>query len=254
MKRLMTITLLCFALAVSAFAQSNQGKPAEAKPADALPTVDQILDKFVAAVGGKAAIEKHTTRISKGTFELPAMGASGAITLYSKAPNKNLVVIDIGGFGTISQAYNGSVGWAQDPTSGLREMSGAELIAAKREAEFYGDIKLKQLYPKMTVKSKEKVGAGEAYLVEAVPAEGSPQKFYFDTQTGLLVRVDVETESPQGKIPFEVYLEDYREVDGVKMPFTVRRNSPAISFTVKLDKVEHNVPIDDAKFNKPSGQ
>jgi outer membrane lipoprotein-sorting protein len=254
MKRLTTIAMICLALAISAVAQSNQGKPPEAKPAEALPSVDQILDKFTTALGGKAAIEKQTSRVSKGTFDIPAMGASGAITLYGKAPNKNLVVIEIPGFGTINQGYNGSVGWAQDPTSGLREITGGELAAAKREAEFYSDLKFKELFPKMVVKGKEKVGASDAYVIEATPAEGSPQKFYFDVETGLLARVDVEAVSPQGKIPFEVYLEDYKAVDGVKMPFTVRRTSPAISFTIKLDKVEHNVAIDDAKFNKPAGQ
>jgi hypothetical protein len=66
--------------------------------------------------------------------------------------------------------------------------------------------------------------------------------------------MDVIAESPQGTIPAEIYLEDYRDVEGVKIPFTIRQTSPAISFTIRLEEVKNNVPIDDAKFNKPAGQ
>jgi zinc protease len=110
------------------------------------------------------------------------------------------------------------------------------------------------MYSKMTVKGKDKVGDKEVYVVEATPTEGSPHKLYFDTQSGLMLRTDREADTPQGKMPFEIYMEDYREVDGVKMPFTVRQVAPAISFTIKVDEVKHNVPVDDAKFNKPAAQ
>jgi len=254
----MTIIFICAMLAVSVFAQSTQQKPATgqpaAKPAETMPTIDQILDKFVQALGGKAAVEKLNSRVSKGSFEIPAMGAGGPIEMYAKAPNKNLVIINIAGFGVVQQGFNGTVAWAQEPTGGLRELSGPELVAAKRDAEFYADIKFKEMYSKMTVKEKTKVGDKDAYLVEAVPTEGAVQKLYFDAQTGLVLRQDREADTPQGKMPIEVYLEDYRVVDGVKLPFTVKQVTPAFSFTIKLDEIKHNVPVDDAKFNKPSGQ
>jgi zinc protease len=278
MKRTITMIFISAMLAASAFAQSTQQKPATGQPAakptdmkpadakptdaksadvksaDALPSVDQILDKFVQAIGGKAAMEKVTSRVSKGNFEIPSMGAGGPIEIYSKAPNINLVIINIPGFGVVQQGFNGTVAWAQEPTSGLRELSGPELVSAKREAEFYADIKFKELYPKMTVKGKDKVGDKEVYVIEATPSEGSPALLYFDTQSGLMLRTDREAESPQGKMHVEIFLEDYKEVDGIKMPFTVKQNTPAISFTIKIEEVKHNVPVDDAKFNKPSGQ
>jgi outer membrane lipoprotein-sorting protein len=249
MKRTLTLICLSLILGAAVFAGGRQEKPA-----GDLPSVDQILDKYIKAIGGKAAVQKQTSRVAKGTFDIPAMGAGGPITLYSKAPNKSLRVIEIPGFGIIQQGYNGSVGWSQDPQGGLRELAGAELVQAKREADFYADIKLKELYSKMTVKGKEKVGNGEAYVVEAVPTEGSPETLYFDTQSGLIVRTDTVAETPQGKQAFQTYLENYKEVEGIKMPFLIRQNSSAISFTVTLEEVKFNVPIDDAKFNKPASQ
>ena len=258
MKRTLMITSLCVIATLPAFAQTSPQQadtkvPAAAK-ADAMPSVDQILDKYVQALGGKAAIEKVTSTLITGTFELPAMGMSGSLEIYAKAPNKNAIVINLSGFGLIQSGFNGTIAWSQDPQSGLRELTGAELADTKRDAEFHKDIKLKQVYPKMTLTGKDKVGERDAYVIEATPADGKPEKMYFDTQTGLLLRRDIDRESPQGAAHVETYFEDYKETGGVKTPFTIKIVRPEISFTLKTTEVKQNVPIDDAKFNKPAAQ
>ena len=149
MKRTLTLLLLCIAVAVTAFAAQKPGEQAT-KPPAGMPTVDQILDKYVQALGGKAAIEKVSSTITKGTFDLPAMGVSGTLEIYAKAPNKNATIINLPGFGVVQLGFNGTLAWAQDPQTGMRELSGSELADTKRDSEFYKEIKLKQLYPKIT--------------------------------------------------------------------------------------------------------
>jgi zinc protease len=251
MKRIVTVIFLSLAMAVAVSAQEAKPKM-EAKPAEAMPTADQIIEKYVQALGGKAAIEKLNSRASKSSFDIPAMGASGTVEAYEKAPNKSLAIITIPGFGVIREAYDGKMAWAEDPTMGMREKSGIELADTRLEAEFHKPIKLKQLFPTMTVKSKEKVGEQEAYVIEAKPTEGSVEKWYFDTQTGLLIRQDAERETPQGKMPTETYLSDYKEVDGVKIPHSVRVSNPTFVINIKTEEIKHNVPVDDAKFTKPA--
>lgn len=255
MKKTLTIMILCMAVAVAAFAQQ---KPADPKPpamaAQGTPTVDQILDKYVQALGGKAAMEKITSSAAKGTFEIAAFGATGSAEIWGKAPNKTAIRLDIPGFGIVQEGFNGTVAWAQEPQSGLREKTGAELASTKLEADFYRPIRLKQLYPKITVTGTEKVAEKDAFVLEATPAEGSPEKWYFDAASGLLVRIDAERESPQGKTAVQNYLEDYRDVGGVKEPFLNRIVSPSFTIVIKLDELKHNVEIDDAKFNKPATQ
>jgi hypothetical protein len=219
-----------------------------------LPTVDQVLEKFVKAIGGKAAVEKLNSRIAKGTFDIPSMGVSGTAEIAAKAPGKNATVVDMPGFGTFKQAFDGKNGWSQDPMNGLRDMSSEELAAAKIDEDFYRDIRMKDLYPGLAVKAKAKVGERDAYLLEGPGPAGSPDKFFFDAESGLLLKTEGERDSPQGKAMLETFLEDYKEVDGVKMPFTIRINNPAISFTIKLSEVKHNVPVDDSKFVKPAAQ
>lgn len=251
MKRILTIVWLCSAVAVTALAQGKE-KPADPKPAAALPSVDQILDKYVQAIGGKAAIEKLTTRVSKGSFEIPAFGASGTAEIYEKAPNKNVAIINVAGFGVVQEGFDGKVGWAQDPQNGLREKAGAELATAKLDAEFLKPIKIKQLYPKIVVKGRDKVGDKEVYVVEATPVESSVETWYFDTQSGLILRQDAERESPQGKQNVQVFLDNYKEVDGIKLPFSLHQITPAFTLDIKIEEVKHNVPVDDAKFVKPA--
>ncbi len=262
MKRLAMICCVLMFAASLALAQAQaqaqtkiEGAKPETKPATAdLPSVDKVLEKYVAALGGKDAIMKLTSRTAKGSFDLPAMGASGTFEAFSKAPNKAGSKIEIAGFGEIRNGFDGAKGWAQDPMSGMREMSGEELAATKLDAEFFKDIKMKELYKQLVVKGKEKVGGAETIVVEATPAEGSPEKYYFDAATGLLLRHDTERESPQGKMAIETTFEDYRAVDGVQVFHTMKQNTPAFAVTIKLTEVKHNVAIEDAKFAKPAGQ
>jgi hypothetical protein len=138
--------------------------------------------------------------------------------------------------------------------TGLVESSGNALASAKRDSVFHRELKLKEQYKKLEVKLKQKVGEKDALLLEATPEEGTPEKMYFDAQSGMLLRLDAERESPQGSAVVETYMEDYKEVDGVKMPFTIKQVTPAMTIVIKFDEVKHNVDIDDAKFAKPSGK
>jgi hypothetical protein len=220
-----------------------------------MPTVDQILDRYVQALGGMAALGKFTSRITKSTLVIEESDVTASFESYRQAPNKG---VEIGqyklgnGIGfTVSRGFNGTAGWALNPTDGgFRELSGTGLAAEKRDAEFYWEINLKELYPKMALIGQVQVGDRTAYCIEATPPEGDPIKLYFETQTGLLVRLDSLYESAsKGKIPIETYYDDYRDVDGVKLSFTIRQ--PAYKYTYKVNEVKHNLPIEEAKFKSP---
>ena len=239
MKHLIATAALCFLIPAIASAQ-----------APATPTVDQVLDKYVAALGGAAALEKLNSRVSLGVVEVPEQGAAGSIEIYSKAPNATLTVIDIQGFGIIRNAWDGSRGWTDNPQAGLNDYT-PEQVANAKLGNFYLPIKLREFYPKMSVKSSDKVADRDVWVVEAAPAEGSPRLFSFDAENGLLVRGVFERDSPAGPAKVETYFSNYKEVDGVKLPFTIRQVNPQFTSIVTISEVKHNLPIDDAKFKKP---
>jgi hypothetical protein len=253
MRKVTQILLVILVAASVAMGQEKQ-TPQGAKAAEGLPTVDQILDKYVQAIGGKAAVQRLTSIVMKGTFEVPAFGASGTVERYSKAPNKLAIVVEIGGFGTVQNGFNGTAGWSQDPQNGMRDLSGKELAQTKLEADIYRDIKLKEIYPKMAVTGKDKVADHDAYVIEASSPEAGSAKLYFDAQNGLLVRTDSVNFAAGEEVPTQTFLEDYKAFDGLKFPTTIRQTNPNISFTMKFTDVKSNVPVEDSKFNKPASQ
>jgi zinc protease len=254
------IIALGLLLSINSLAQGSRramkNSPLRVKSSEAIQTVDAVLEKYVKAIGGRAALLKINSRFSKGTFELSSLaGLKGTLEVYEKAPNKQIATLTLPGIGTQADGFNGTLAWALEADSGVvHDKSGLELASAKRDAEFYEEIKLKELYKRMTLKGVEKVDMRSAYVIEAVPQVGSPERLYFDTQTGLLIRKDSEEEGEEGKRSVEEYYDDYREVDGIKLPFTIRQISPGMNLIIKLNEVKQNISIDDSKFNKPEGQ
>jgi photosynthetic reaction center cytochrome c subunit len=223
--------------------QSNQ----TAKEVSLKPTVEQILERYVQAVGGREAIEKVTSRVLKGS----RVGADGVLVpeeVYSKAPNKLLVITSYPKQ-VFRTGYNGSQGWAKSNET-ARDLPAEMLGQLRREAEFYKETRLKDLYSKLVVAGRAMVGEREAYVLEAMPADGgSPEKLYFDVQTGLLVRKYSEAQTVLGQFPTQTDYEDYRGVDGVKLPFTIHWSIPGRSWGRKITEVKQNVSLDDTQFN-----
>jgi len=235
-------------------ASAASATPSATKPAAALPTADQVLDHYVQAIGGRAAWMKLNSRVSKGTIEIPAMNnLSGTVEIHEKAPNLMLAVINLGG-AAFEQGFDGNVGWSDNPRDGLRELSGGELDDARREANFYHAVELKKNYTKMTVTGIEKVDDHDTYAVEATRAEGAPDRIYFDTQSGLMVRSVNQRNTSDGVTEFTADVDNYTEVDGVKLPFTVRQASASATFIIQFTEVHHNLQLTDSQFAKPPAE
>ncbi len=230
-----------------------------------LPPAEQLFDKYIEALGGEAAIDKIKTRSSKVTLLRPKLVNSGTpkaamltrsetwtMETFQKGPDKYVAIITTPE-GVINQGFNGTVGWIKNPTE-QRELNSAQLARMKRDVDFYKDLNLRERYAKTVVTGKEKIGDREAYVIEATSIENKPEKLFFDIQTGLLLRRTVFTETKLGMDPQQTDYEDYRVVDGVRLPFTVMvsfLDDSHYGTTRKLTEVRQNVPIDDAKFNMP---
>ena len=247
---LLGLTCTLFALGGPSYGQSA-AKPAATATT---PSADQILDRYVEATGGRAAWQKLTSRHSSGTIEAPALNMSGTIEIFEKAPNRVLAVIAMAG-ASFRQGFDGTTGWTDDPQNGVREQTGAELAEARRDADFYHPLNLRRLYSNFTLRGVEKVGEQDAYVIEATPADGGePEKVYFDTNTGLLLRLVSHRHGAEGSEAIQQDFEEYRDVDGIKLPFVVHQNSSDTPLTIKLGEVRHNVAMDDGQFAKPAVQ
>lgn len=236
----------CASLLISVLAIAGPALPQGA--GGDLPSVDKVFDAYIQAEGGKAALEKVNSRLMKGTIEVPTFGASGTFTQWAKAPDKLFNESVFEGYGTVTQAYDGKTAWMDSPDQPMHDMTGTGAMLFQRSADFHRSAHLKSEYKKAAVTGKAKVGQRDAWLVEAEPNQGGPEKLYFDVENGLLLR----TELPGDNGQMVVTLEDYKEVDGVKVPHTIKQDNPELSVVVKVQSVQHNVDIADAKFSKPA--
>jgi len=227
--------------------------------AGSTPSVEQIIERYVQAIGGAALAPKLTSLATKGSFEMPESNIKGSVEAYAKAPNKLALSLKSDDeLIFVIQGFDGVTAWERrlipnESRIALKQMKGSELAEFKLRAEFNREFRLKELYPKMTLKGKEKTEDGEAYLIEATPAAGDPIVMYFDTRSGLLVREDSTTTTPEGKIAVETYFDDYREVNGFKMPYTVSSvyPNPAINSIIRFTEVKYNVEIPETSFQMP---
>jgi hypothetical protein len=217
-----------------------------------LPTADQVFDKYIQAIGGKEAFDKLRTRVWKGAY-ITSNGTSLPYEVQQSSPNKFLSTLTTPQQGVFLTVFNGTSGWQQN-ARGVNEFSGSDLAQLKSFAGFFGGFNLKEQYSKMSVVRKEKVGDQEAYLVRAESVDGDRERLYFDTQTGLLLRRLRIEKTMILPIPEQTNFDDYREVDGVKLPFTIQvyNIDPFFNATRKFTEVKHNVPVDDANFNAPN--
>lgn len=215
----------------------------------ALPSTDDIIDRYIRAIGSEAAIQKIKTLVSHGTETTTnrmTPPATAPIEIYQTTANK-LLIVRASPRGTIMEAFDGVKGWTRD-ARGSRELEGRELADVMRDADLMRYLNLRVAYPQMRVLTKERVADREAYVIGATSRDDSREKLYFDVQTGLLIRKYGAFKTAFGTIPEVTDFDDYGEVNGVKLPFTIAWSRPPFGSVKKFTEIKLNVFIDDSKF------
>ena len=221
----------------------NEGKPA-------LPAAQAILAKYLAAAGGPDSLQKVKSRVQKGTID--AFGDKYPIEIYSVGPEKR-VSISHPASGDSVTAFNGEAGWLAMPR-GFHRMTDAEQQAARIDAQLYFPLRLRELYQEFRVRPGEVIDGHATYLVAAKGKNLPPLRLYFDQESGLLLRQIRYAETPLGNNPTQIDYADYRATDGVKIPYRWTLARPNGRFTIQMDDVKDNVPVDEKLFVMPSGK
>jgi hypothetical protein len=235
--------------------QAPEPRPtnAEAKPKETPPTADQILDKYLEALGGKAAIDQLQSRVMKGTWLTPD-GITLGYEVYQSGPDKLYTVLNTPKQGTFERGFDGNVGWEKS-TRGVRTLEDPELYYLRRYPDLFKDIKLKEQFTRLSFGGTDKIDGKDVYVLRGTTADNRRERLSFDAQTGLLLRRSISVTTMIGVIPEQVDFEDYRDVGGIKLPFTIRISSidSFYNSTRKFTDIKVNVPVDQTKFSKPAG-
>jgi photosynthetic reaction center cytochrome c subunit len=218
--------------------------------AASLPSADEILGKYLQAIGGPDVAAGISTRVQKGTL---AVGLEHfPVEVVAKAPDQRVTTVRLPGGDSVT-GVNGKEGWLGTPDPrALHDMSPSEVDAARMDAELFFPASWKRVFKEFRAQQAAQINGREAYVLTGTPQDLPPVWLYFDKQSGLLVRVLRFVETPLGSNSTEIDYADYREQGGVKTPFRWTVARPNGRFTVQIEEVEQNVPITDDKFRKPA--
>ena len=215
-----------------------------------LPTVDELLNKYVEAIGGAKALNAVTSRITKGTLDVPGLSRGGSFETTAQAPNKILTVVQVHPVGTDKTGYNGRSGWSSN-AKGVQSIKNVELTRLQREADFYLPTRMKENYAKVTLAGMSKIGFRDVYVLELQPPSGPMERFYLDAQTFIPVRINTVRNVGTAQELLEVYLDDWREVDGIKLPFSITHRFTKLTLVFTVKEIKHNVPLNASVFEPP---
>lgn len=237
-----------------------RSEPVSSPGALPLPSVEGLISDYFNAIGGKEALSRLTTLVRKGSYEASHGNRKieGEVELYEKRPDKSFLMIKASG-GVSKEIYNGNVGWIWGSRTGTQPATPGNLAVRQRSVAWdLGNIDdLKKVYSKLIVRELKKLDGRDVFVLEAILLNGKSDRVYIDTETKLVYRYDLVTESvavQEGMtLPTQVYFEDYVEINGLKMPTKIRQVQAGSSATITFDpvKIKFNVPLEDKLFSKP---
>lgn len=214
------------------------------------PSGKSVVTKYLEALGGKSTLDKVATRIEKGNAVL-AGGHNLPIEVFDRSPDQRVSVLHTPNGDNVT-GYNGNVGWLVVPGRPSREMSTTEEYAARLDATVMLPEYLIAMFAELKLQPHPEDVNGHATTVVWGLNKGLPPvKFYFDPQSGLLLRMLHYADTALGLNPTQVDYADYRDAGGVKMAFRRTIARPGGAFTIQLDNVAINAPIDAAIFTEP---
>jgi len=221
------------------------------------PTADQVLDKYIQALGGAQRLAGLTSVVATGNaLGYGDLGGNADFTMFAKSPNQRATLITYKDTQRPASiwAFDGRTGWIKTPRGllGEYELIGSELDGARLEAQLSFPGQIKQALTNWRGAAIRSIGDRDFVVVQGSGPRGFLATLYFDPASGLLSRMVRYGPSPIGRMPTQIDYSDYRDVGGIKFPFEYKFMWLDGRYTAKLNKIETNVAIDATKFGRPS--
>ena len=229
-------------------------------PAVGGPTADQILDKYIQALGGAQKLAAMTSFVATGTSNgYGGFGGEGDFTIYAKSPNQRTTTISFKDHperGESVWAFNGTTGWIKTPRGLLSDyqLVGEELDGERLEAQMAFPGQIKEALNNWRVGLRRAIDNKDYLIVQGRGPRNLLATLYFDPDTGLLRRMVRYGPSPVGRVPTQIDYTDYRDVNGVKFPFEYQFSWLDGRYSAKIKDVKTNVAIDAARFGRPASR
>jgi len=250
-----SFALAAAALAVMALAAATAlTAPALTAPADqAVPSGETVIERAVAALGGRAPLEKLRNRVLYGAMEVPGLGIEAPLTLYQARPDLQYVQASSPAIGSVTQGCDGETCWESSSLQGPRIKKDGERAMSMRDADFDGLANWRRWYAKVDSVAADTAAGVAVWRVIMTPKEGEPEAWYFDQSSGLPVKEKQTIVNEMGAIPIVSYPGDFRRAAGILVPFRTRQvmMNGLQTVVMAVDSVAYNVDIPAGRFDLP---
>lgn len=217
------------------------------------PEVAEVLEANIEASGGRDVISAIESSRLMGTMSIPAIGMNGTTEMVMKSPDKLYVAQTIPGMGKMVQAYDGEVGWANDPMQGFRHLSEGEISSLKQNDNFSDMLAYDEVYSSGERLADAEVDGQAAYVLKLVSSEtGLEQTCYYNKDSGLLVRMDMLVDmGPMGQLPASMIIKSYQVQDGISFPASMEMTNAGMVINMTFESLEINLSLEDSLFAAP---
>lgn len=227
-------------------------KPAAPAAPATLPSARTVLDRHLAAIGGRDAVLSHSSTMARGTISMPAAGMTGALEIYGAKPNKSLLKVSLGGVGEIAEGFDGTHGWSLSPMTGPMLLEGKQLEDKRFDSEFHSELRSEHRYLSMTTIEQIQFEGRPCYKLRLVRKTGGEDIEFYDVATGLKAGSITTRETQMGTVTGKVVEGDYRKFGNLLQPTTVRSDVGGLQQIFTITAVEYDgVPA--SVFDLPAG-
>jgi hypothetical protein len=216
-----------------------------------MPSGESLLQRSIEKSGGAEAYAKAKSVAMSGTVEMPAQNITGTIAVFEEG-GKSYTAMDFAGIGKIEGGFDGETAWENSALQGPRILEGDEKVEALRAAKMSLLTGWRDLYKSAKTIGSEDVDGKPAWKVEMTPKAGKPETFFFDRDSGLLVRTTAVHSTPLGEISAESTMSDFRPVDGILTPFTMTETAMNQKIVTHFKDVSYNAATPKDRFDLPA--
>lgn len=217
-----------------------------------MPAGESLMQHYIDRSGGEEAYRSAKNMAMSGTVEMPAQNIKGTVSIFEEG-EKSYTVMEFAGIGKVEGGFDGETAWENSVVAGPRVLEGDEKLEAKRAATLSLITAWRDVYKEARTVGSVDIDGKPAWKVEMTAKEGKPETFYFDRDSGMLVRISAVHSTPLGDIAGESTMADFRPVNGILTPFQLTETAVNQSFVMHFSNIAYNVSLPKDRFDLPEG-
>jgi hypothetical protein len=216
-----------------------------------LPAGESLLKRAIEKSGGAQAYARAKSVSMTGKVEMEGRNISGTAILLEQG-RKSYTAMEFPGIGKIEEGYDGETAWEDSALQGPRLLEGDEKAAAKRASTLWVIAAWREVFTEAKTIGPADVDGKPAWQVQMVAKEGKPETWFFDRDSGLLVKTSGVLSTAMGELATELTMSDFRTVDGILTPFAMTQKAMSQTIVMRFDKITFNAAIPPDRFDPPS--